>query len=96
MFLVAIFLAWCTAISCAHGAEGKAHGFIVVNSFLLFIFSLRTCMSIVVLSPTDKLNVTVCLGTLVTFTCRTTGGALLWEPNGFSPEFLQLVVHMHN
>ena len=23
MFLLAIFLVWCTAISCAHGAEGK-------------------------------------------------------------------------
>ena len=34
------------------------------------------------LSPTD--NVTVCLGAHVTFTCRTTGGALhvLWEANG--------------
>ena len=39
-------------------------------------------MSIVVLSPSD--NVTVCLGTLVTFTCRTTGGALLWEANGLN------------
>ena len=31
----------------------------------------------VVLSPTN--NVTVCLGANVTFTCRTAGGALLWE-----------------
>ena len=34
---------------------------------------------IVELSPT---NVTACLGDYVTFTCRTTGGALLWETTG--------------
>ena len=37
------------------------------------------------LSPTN--NVTVCPGDNVTFTCRTTGGALLWEANG-----LQVVI----
>ena len=37
------------------------------------------------LSPTN--NVTVCPGDNVTFTCRTTGGALLWEANN-----LQVVI----
>lgn len=67
---------WCTAISCAHGAEGKAH---VVNSFCVYPLFFPYVLY-VVLSPTD--NVTVCLGAHVTFTCRTTGGALLWEANG--------------
>ena len=49
-----------------------AHGFILVNSHCVF-----SSLYEVVLSPTN--NVTVCLGANVTFTCRTTGGALLWE-----------------
>ena len=42
----------------------------------MFIF---LCIYLVELSPT---NVTACLGDYVTFTCRTTGGALLWETTG--------------
>ena len=87
LFIRFVFLLSCTPYfsSCE---EGK-HKYIVLLYILCWYFHISYYHSpVAVLLVSDSSKVTFCPGEVAAFTCRTSGGALLWETSTTSDKKL--------